>query len=359
MMSTGSANLDAMLGGGLPRYSLNVLAGRPGSGKTVLAQQLAFHHVAEDQGARALYLTTLSEPAIKVVRYMQGFAFFDVDAFGERVRYHDIAPLFRHEPIAEVGSAILALVEEHDADLLIIDSFKAIRDLCADATSFRQLVFHLSVQLASARCTSILVGEYHDAEVREGAEFAVADAPVELVQHAMEGMGFLPGPFQESGQLVIEPAFHEGAGSLDLSDPEAFLFALQRRLDRMPRPLRLVFDSLTPLALGYAPAEFVRVVHRKVRRLRRPDVAILDTLLHQMLQPADLYSLMGAYDVVLDLYTPDWGEMRAAGAAGGRVLQVRKTRGAHADGRPHPYAIVPGEGIVLRGDYYASSGGGG
>ncbi len=62
--------------------------------------------------------------------------------------------------------------------------------------------------------------------------------------------------------------------------------------------------------------------------------------------------------MVIDLYASDWGEMRTASSTGGRVLQVRKTRSARADGRPYPSVIAPGEGIVLRGDHYTDGGGG-
>lgn len=39
--STGVPNLDAILGGGLPDRTLTLLLGVPGSGKTVLAAQIA------------------------------------------------------------------------------------------------------------------------------------------------------------------------------------------------------------------------------------------------------------------------------------------------------------------------------
>ena len=41
-VTTGIPTLDRILGGGLPRNSLNILAGLPGTGKTVLAQQFVF-----------------------------------------------------------------------------------------------------------------------------------------------------------------------------------------------------------------------------------------------------------------------------------------------------------------------------
>ena len=42
-LSTGSAALDEILGGGLPTRSVNVIAGEPGTGKTVFALQVLFH----------------------------------------------------------------------------------------------------------------------------------------------------------------------------------------------------------------------------------------------------------------------------------------------------------------------------
>ena len=43
-LSTGIPNLDQILKGGLPRNSVNVIAGPPGTGKSILAQQMVFHN---------------------------------------------------------------------------------------------------------------------------------------------------------------------------------------------------------------------------------------------------------------------------------------------------------------------------
>ena len=41
-LATGVPGLDNLLGGGLPEFSFNVIAGAPGSGKTTLAHQIHF-----------------------------------------------------------------------------------------------------------------------------------------------------------------------------------------------------------------------------------------------------------------------------------------------------------------------------
>jgi circadian clock protein KaiC len=174
LVATGVENLDDVLGGGIPAYSLNIIAGQPGTGKTILAQQILFNHIRNNSTAKAFYLTTLSEPTVKVLRYMRKFTFFDADALGERVLYHDIGNLIRENSLPEVADHIMGLVEEHRPEILIIDSFKAIHDL-VDAAAFRRFCHDLSVVLVGERCTTFLVGEYDRSHISDCAEFAIAD----------------------------------------------------------------------------------------------------------------------------------------------------------------------------------------
>src|SRR5687768_8965011 len=80
-LPTGVPGLDEILGGGLPEYSFNILAGAPGSGKTTLAHQIMFANAGPDNPA--LYFTVLGEPAIKMLRYQQQFSFFDSARLGD------------------------------------------------------------------------------------------------------------------------------------------------------------------------------------------------------------------------------------------------------------------------------------
>jgi circadian clock protein KaiC len=120
----------------------------------------------------------------------------------------------------------------------------------------------------------------------------------------------------------------------------------------MPKPLRLIFDSLTPLALNYSPDEFVAVVNRKNRLINQPEVTIFDTILHKTLLEGQMYSLLNAYDIVLDLYIPNWGEMGLSSETGYRALRVNKARGVGADLRPYPYTISPAQGLQLENHFY-------
>src|SRR3989440_7293639 len=126
-LSTGSTALDAILGGGIPAGSVTVVAGEPGSGKTVFTLQALFHHAR--QGKKCLYFTTLSEPALKVIRYMQLFSFFDRRLIEERVLFADLGSTLRSGGAEQALMQMIERVESEDPDLVAIDSFKAIHDL--------------------------------------------------------------------------------------------------------------------------------------------------------------------------------------------------------------------------------------
>ncbi len=81
-LSTGEADLDLILGGGLRPGSMVVVAGPPGSGKTILAQQICFSNATTEH--KAVYYTTLSEPHSKLVAHLQGFSFFDPERSARR-----------------------------------------------------------------------------------------------------------------------------------------------------------------------------------------------------------------------------------------------------------------------------------
>src|SRR4026207_2315684 len=72
---TGVRGLDDILGGGIPEFSFNIIAGTPGSGKTTLAHQIIFANATAKKPR--LYFNVLGEPAMKMLRYQQQFSFFD------------------------------------------------------------------------------------------------------------------------------------------------------------------------------------------------------------------------------------------------------------------------------------------
>ncbi len=172
-LSTGSTPLDRILGGGLPVRSLCMIAGEPGAGKTLFALQVLFH--LGRQGKKGLYFTTLSEPSLKLIQYMQQFSFFDERLMGKELVFADLGSVVRGQDAEAALKAIASRVEQEEPAIVVIDSFKAMRDILGDAPSIRTFVYDLAVHMAGWGAATLFVGEYTDEEMAQYAEFTIAD----------------------------------------------------------------------------------------------------------------------------------------------------------------------------------------
>jgi KaiC/GvpD/RAD55 family RecA-like ATPase len=181
--TTGDVGLDRVLGGGIPSRSIVVIAGEPGSGKTILTLQTLFH--AAKQGKKSLYFTTVSEPAVKVIRFMQMFDFFDVDLLDKQVFFADLAASIRGG-VERILTDIETRVEKLEPAFVVIDSFRAIGELLRGHQDLRRFVYDLAVQMAGWGATTFLVGEYIRDEYSAFAEFAIADGIIRLGSERQE-----------------------------------------------------------------------------------------------------------------------------------------------------------------------------
>jgi circadian clock protein KaiC len=176
-LSSGHAPLDAVLGGGLPAHGIGLVVGAPGSGKTILAAQYVFHNATEEQPA--LYLSTVSEPLDKLLRYGDTLAFFDRSKIGSAVRYADLGAVLLADGLDGVLGAVDDLLKTHRPAIVVIDSFKALSAFAATDAEFRRFLHELAGRLSVLAVSTLWVGEYDWADASP-AEFAVADAIIAL-----------------------------------------------------------------------------------------------------------------------------------------------------------------------------------
>jgi circadian clock protein KaiC len=175
---SGHEPLDMVLGGGLPAYAISLIMGRPGSGKTIIAQQYAFRNSSPERPA--VYLSTVSEPLEKIVRFGQGLDFFQQAAIGKSIFYEDLGAIVNHNGLAGVTDQVTAVLKERRPGLMVIDSFKALQAFAHDHREFRKFLHELAGRLGAFPTASLWVGEYEEAEIGSMAEFAVADAILDL-----------------------------------------------------------------------------------------------------------------------------------------------------------------------------------
>ncbi|MBK9363063.1 MAG: AAA family ATPase [Rubrivivax sp.] len=229
-LATRVPGLDEVLGGGLPEFSFNLIAGQPGCGKTTLAHQIMFALATAERPA--IYFTVLGEPPLKMLRYQQQFAFFDSEAINRSVRFVNLSDEAAQGDLARVLQRMVDEVTVHSPALVFVDSFRSVVLASEHAgspnTGLQLFVQQLGMLMTSWQATTFLVGEYFN-ENDANPVFTVADGLIWLRQSVqrnsmvrkieimkMRGQPSLPGlhtfRIDGSGVRVFAPAQHLATG---------------------------------------------------------------------------------------------------------------------------------------------------
>jgi len=223
-LATRVPGLDEVLGGGLPEFSFNLIAGQPGCGKTTLAHQIMFALATPERPA--IYFTVLGEPPLKMLRYQQQFDFFEAEAVNRSVRFVCLSEDAMTGDLDRVLKRIVDEVATHNPGLVFVDSFRSMAFSSENGrngkTTLQLFVQQLGMLMTSWQATTFLVGEYFN-ETDANPVFTVADGLIWLRQSVqrnsmvrkmeivkMRGQASLPGlhtfRIDRTGVRVFPPA---------------------------------------------------------------------------------------------------------------------------------------------------------
>ena len=176
---TGVPNLDEVLGGGLLRGAIAMVIGPPGSGKTILAQQISF--AAARRGETALYLTGYSETHDKLLAHNRTLTYFDPAVIGTYVQMGSLPDLME-QGAAEAERIVLTTARERRATLVVLDGFRSIRGFLEDDQAAAGFLYSLGAKLAIAGATLLVLVEGDAADRIRDPEQSVCDVIFSLTR---------------------------------------------------------------------------------------------------------------------------------------------------------------------------------
>lgn len=175
-LATGIAGLDAVLEGGFIHGGMFIIQGHPGTGKTILGNQICFNHAA--RGGKALFITLLAENHSRMILHLSSLTFFDPHAVPQQVYYISAFTALEQDGLTGLITLIRREAARHYAQVLILDGLVAAERRAASDMEFKKFIHELQLQASMLNCSMFLLTSTHCNDV--SAEHTMVDGVLEL-----------------------------------------------------------------------------------------------------------------------------------------------------------------------------------
>ncbi len=147
--------VDLILAGGFMPGSVQLIVGRPGSGKTIFANQVAFHRAAS--GFNAVYITLLAESHARMLTHLASFSFFNEELVSRRIVYMSGHSVLEQAGLDGLLDLLTRTIRENSASLLVIDSLNTAKEFASTTTAFKRFLLRLATSASLTACTTLLL----------------------------------------------------------------------------------------------------------------------------------------------------------------------------------------------------------
>lgn len=203
-VESGIPRLDSILKGGFFHGGTYTLYGPPGAGKTIMANQLCFNHIART-GEHCVYFTVLAESHAKMVRHLSSLKFFDRKVVGRELKYIAGYQTLRNDGLEGLLGLLRETLLKEKPTILVIDGLESIEQAAGQRTQVKEFLNQLQAFTALTETTTLLCAVEQPGEIRRD-ENAMVDGVIEmsdqmigpravreLTVHKFRGCGYLRG----------------------------------------------------------------------------------------------------------------------------------------------------------------------
>ncbi len=180
-LKSGIAGLDTLLKGGLVAGSSYIIQGRPGSGKTILANQIGFNHV--QSGGRVLFATLLAEPHDRLFSFLSTLSFFDKTQIGENMHFVSAFDTLENDGLEEVVKLLRREITRQKATVMILDGLLNARSKAELPIDTKKFISELQGHAAFAGCTVLFLTS---SQLDDGSpEHTMVDGVIEIGEESV------------------------------------------------------------------------------------------------------------------------------------------------------------------------------
>lgn len=154
-MRTGVPGLDEVLEGGLLQGGVYIVEGTPGAGKTILGNQICFHHASG--GGRALYATLLAESHTRMIAHLRRMRFFRPELVPESVYYVSAFKQLESHGLDGLFKTLRETLTAQKASLLVLDGLVSAAESAESDRAFKKFVHELQILSGMSGCTVLLL----------------------------------------------------------------------------------------------------------------------------------------------------------------------------------------------------------
>ena len=175
-LPTGIPGLDTLLDGGFIEGASYIVQGRPGAGKTIFCNQVAFAHAA--RGGHVLYVTLLAETHQRLFQALSILSFFDEQKLGTAVSYISVFRVLIDQGLDAVVDLLRVETSRVGATLLVFDGLLNARDRAQTDMDIKQFVAAVQNQAAFLGCTVLFLTSTRLTD--ESPEHTMVDGVIDL-----------------------------------------------------------------------------------------------------------------------------------------------------------------------------------
>jgi circadian clock protein KaiC len=175
-VASGVKGLDEVLRGGFIKGGLYIVEGAPGTGKTILGNQICFNQIRS--GKTVLYVTLIAETVARMLLNLRNMRFFDESTVGTGISYISGFAALKDEGLTGLLHLLRREVRARGAAIVVVDGFASASDSAKSSEELKVFVQQLQTQADAADATVFLLT--NPAESRPSSEETMVDGIINM-----------------------------------------------------------------------------------------------------------------------------------------------------------------------------------